>query len=385
VVKGGFAARDLGVAAGFFFATDYQAATGRAVPDAASDEVIRKVALATAAQYGPRFQSLSASHQESVYVHLLVAPAFLYALGQQYEKAGLPEGAQLAQREAAGAFRKVFGVPATSIVIEKSGRIVHESGEQPAARIPASGGQALQPPPQLTAKVYVMYMIPILGVPISPIHDLLLFPDGKAVNGLPNRAIPDFQEQTLIDALGPAYVGHWTQSGDHLAITIQGGTINYVKDPSGGWADPHQRQEQWGIYYPVIPATPALIAGAWKCHNMLTAGFMGGGTPMVVTGSNGNIVFSPDGTFEMAGQTLAQGTTANMGPAFKVGPSVLAGGERNESEHSRWRLDGLLLSTLDHGRRSVELLYVLPHFTGKGQPPSIAIEGVWWSRPESKH
>ena len=94
------------------------------------------------------------------------------------------------------------------------------------------------------------------------------------------------------------------------------------------------------------------------------------------------MVIRADGTFAKSGQSFAWGTTANLGRAFRVGADVGVGQKRKNYTEGKWRLDGLQLTTVENGRRRVQLVYVLPHFVKAGAPAQIMLQGVRWSRPK---
>ena len=102
---------------------------------------------------------------------------------------------------------------------------------------------------------------------------------------------------------------------------------------------------------------------------------------MVAAGSNRDLTFAANGTYSGAGETFASATTANMGDAFKSGGDVTASHTGKTGGAGQWRLDGPLLTTVQDGRRGVQLAYILPNWNKDGSPPEIMLGGDWWFRP----
>ncbi|MGV3616191.1 MAG: DUF6683 family protein [Fimbriimonas sp.] len=389
--KIGFAKRDLGVAVGYYFVMTYEAATGKTVPTSASEAAGRTVALATAKQWGPRYKALPPAQQESIYEKLLISSTLIHALTDQFGKAGKTAEAQ-GMRDAAGStFQTVFGVPAASISIDESGKIVSAASAkngtlatktvakkaEPAVKagpIPASdlGG----------AKIFIRYRMSYgNGVEVS-LDQLLLFPDGTAFNDVPNDPLPRFDLATVKQASQPGDIGRWKVTGNQLALTFRGKTETFRKHPSsGGWAEPDYKDGSFRVYFPVVVATKQQLLGEWKHKSLFTMGTMGGGAPMVAAGSNSNLTFSPNGTFSKAGESFASATTANMGDAFKAGGDVTTNGGRKTGAKGQWRLDGPLLTTVENGQRRVQIAFILPKWGKPTDAPEILIQGDRYFRP----
>ena len=369
LMKLGYAKRDFGVAMGYFFVTSYETATGKTVPQAASLAAARTVAKATAARFGPRFNALSPAQKESMYETLIVTPMVLEAFAGQFAKAGKTADAQGMRGAAATLFEKIVGTAPSAVRIDASGRISGLAGGSTAtATVPKA---KLTPSSLGGARVFVMYVVPINGS--SPIRELVLLPDGTALDDLPSGPVANFDVATLRAAVRPPDVGRWSQSGNRLTVKIGRDTDVYVKDPSGGWADPNLKSGEFGIYFPVLPATPAALAGAWHNETIVSVGVVGGGGPVTFGGSSGDLVFSPNGTYVKGGRGFAS-TTSSTGDVSALGKGRRAQGQ--------WRLDGLLLTTIENGKRGVQLAYALPHWSRAGKAPDIMIQGSRWSRPE---
>ena len=373
--KLGYAKRDLGVAMGYFFVTNYETATGRKVPQAASLAAARTVAKATAAKFGPRFNALPADQKESLYETLIVTPMILDAFAGQFEKAGKTQDAQGMRAAASALFQKIVGSDPATVRIDATGRISGLAGGSAVAATKTIGRGL--PAGKLTAssangaRVFVMYVVSINGS--SPTRELVLFPDGTAFTDLPSGPVPNFTVASLRAALRPVYVGRWSQTGNKLTVKTGKDTDVYVKDPSGGWADPDQKSGEFGIYFPVLPASAASIAGAWHNETLVSVGVAGGAGPMTYGGGTGDLVFARNGTFAKAGKGFAT-SSSSMGGVSAVGKGRQAQGQ--------WRLDGLMLTTVQNGQRGVQLLYVMPHWKKSGEAPDIMIQGSRWSRPE---
>ena len=386
-----FVTHDMGNAVAFFFFAGYQAATGKTVAKPQDSAGAKIVATAAAAAWRARFDALSPADKEAVYTKLLIVPTLLLVWSKQYDTADMPMGVRVMRQTATDLFREVFGISPSQVAIDSTGRritLLTDADAQAAANAPMELQPAdqLAAPPELAAQVFVKYEIPIIFIPHKDINELLLFPDGTAINNLPRGPIANLELTTLKAALDPTSVGRWKQLGNHLDLTFGGKTTTFEKDfASGGWADPKQRKDQWFIYFPVIAPTAALLEGGWQSKGVSGVGMMpGGATPKVIAGVSGDLVFLPDGTFAKAGRGFALGTTVNMGPAFEVGPDVMATEQRSSNSKGQWRLDGLQLTTLENGRRGVQLVYFLPHFTSDNKPTDIMIQGMRWFRPQQK-
>ena len=358
-----FVTHDMGNAVAYFFFAGYQAATGKTVAKPEDSAGGKTVVTAAAAVWRTHFDALSPADKEAVYTKLLIVPTLLLVWSQQYETADMPMGVRVMRQTAADLFREAFGISPSQVAVDSTGRritLLTDAAAQAAADVPMESQPAdqLSAPPELAAQVFVKYEIPIIFIPRKDINELLLFPDGTAINELPRGPIANLDLATLKAALDPASIGRWKQLGDHLDLTFGGKTTTYVKDSaSDGWANPKQRKDQWFIYFPVIAPTAALLEGGWQSKNVSGIGMLpGGATPKVIAGVSGDLVFLPDGTFAKAGRSFALGTTVNMGPAFKVGPDVMATQQRSSDSKGQWRLDGLQLTTLENGRRGVQLV-----------------------------
>lgn len=381
----GFAKRDFGVAVGYFFVTTYEAATGKTVPQSASEAAGRTVAKAVGQSWAARFKAMSPANQESAYETMLVAPTLLSALATQFEKMGKTADAQAMRQASAALFEKIVGTPASSVTIDASGRIGGLAGGAASGggtvrttvrRRPNRPADPVLPMGKLTpsslggAQVFVMYVVSINGS--SPINELVLFPDGTAIDDLPSKPTAGFDVATVRAASRPPNVGRWSRSGNRLTVKIGRSTDVYVKDPSGGWADPERKSGSFGIYFPVKPASPAALAGSWHNETLSSVGLVGGGGPVTFGGSSGDLVFSSNGAYVKSGRGFAS-TTSSVGDV-----SVLGKGRRAQGQ---WRLDGLLLTTVENGQRGVQLAYILPHWGKSTEAPEIMIQGSRWSRP----
>ena len=370
----GLAKRDLGVAMGYFFITSYETATGKTVPQDASLAAARTVAKATATRFGPRFRSLPPAQKESLYETMIVTPMVLNAFATQFAKAGKAADAQGMRGAAGDLFQKIVGTAPSAVSISADGRISGLAGGSsatttttpkglPGGRLTASGVGG--------ARVFVMYVVPINGS--SPIDELVLFPDGTALDDLPSGPTAGFDVASVVAASRRPNVGRWSQSGNRLTVTIGRGKPDvYVKDPSGGWADPERKSGSFGIYFPALPLAPGALAGAWHSETIASVGVPGGAGPMTFGGSTGDLVFGKDGTYAKAGRGFASSS------GLAGGGSVSALGKGRQSQ-GRWRLDGLMLTTVENGQRGVQLAYELPHW-GHSQGKDIMIQGRRWSR-----
>ncbi|RYG81769.1 hypothetical protein EON77_07535, partial [bacterium] len=288
----GYAKRDFGIAVGYFFVTNYETATGKTVPQAASLAAARTVAKATASLWGTRFNALAPAQKESLYETMIVAPMVLNAFATQFQKAGKTADAQGMRQAAGDLFQKIVGTNPSAVTIDASGRISGLAGGSSAtasARPTTTRPVNTLPAGKLTpsslggARVFVMYVVPINGS--SPINELVLFPDGTALDDLPSGPVAGFDAATIRAASRRPNVGRWSQSGNRLTVTIGRGKPDvYVKDPSGGWADPDRKSGSFGIYFPVLPIAPSSLTGAWHNETITSVGIPGGAAPMTFGG-----------------------------------------------------------------------------------------------------
>lgn len=395
--KVGLAKRDLGVAVGYYFVMTYEAATGKVVPVEASKAVGRTIAAATAQQWGPSYKKLSPAQQEAMYEKLLISSTLVHAFATQFEQAGKTAEAK-GMRDAAGStFQTVFGVPATSVSIDNSGKIGGFATAQ-AAPATAVAKTKTKPSPVKAvaqtgplaatslngAKVFVKYRMQFGTAAQMMFDHLILFPDGSAFDDIPDDPLPSFDAAALRQTLRPNHVGRWKMTGNGLALTFEGKTEAFKKHNSGGWAESDYKSGAFNVYFPVKVATKAQILGAWKHRSLTTMGMAGGGAPMVAAGSDNLLVFADNGSFTKAGKSFASATTANMGDAFKSGGDVTTTGGRANSFKGQWRLDGPLLTTSENGRRVVQLAFILPNWGEATEPPEILIQGDHYFRPDKK-
>ncbi len=391
--KLGLAKRDFGVAVGYFFVTNYETATGKTVPQDASLAAGRTMAKAVGMKWGAKFNALPAEKKESMYEALIVTPMLLNALAEQFDKAGKSADAQSMRSAAGSTFKTLFGADPSAVTIDAKGMI---SGF-PGGRAASTGGRTVSRRPERPgkpelpvgglvpakvggAKVYVRYVVPDGFSGGGTFRELVLFPDGSAFEGLPSDPIPSFDAATIRRYSKKYDVGTWRQSGGRMTLVIDGGKPEtWVKHPSGGWAETDYKSGAYGVYWPVKLATKAQLLGAWKHKSLSTMGMAGGGTPMVASGSNGDLSFAANGTFSRAREGFASATTANMGDAFKSG-NVTTYGKNKSGAQGQWRLDGPVLTTVENGRRGVQLAYILPNWNKDGSPPELLIGGDWWYR-----
>lgn len=398
--KVGLAKRDLGVAVGYAFITDYEIANGKKVPQAASVTAGKTVALAVAKVWGPKFKTLPPATQESIYEKLLVAPMLLEALHDQFQKAGKTNEAQGMSQAAGSTFKTLFGASASEVTIDDNGKISGlAGGSAPITGGATSGGAGNKlsnrrpPKPVLPAggltaattggaKIFVRYHMTYgSGVEVR-LEQLVLFPGGRAFNDVPDKPLPNFSEASLAKYLHPRDVGTWRQNGSNLTLTFNGKTTSYVKEAStGGWTEPDHKSGNFDVYYPIKLATKEQLVGKWKNKNLTTMGMMGGGAPMVAAGSNNDLTMNADGTFVKAGKSFASATTANMGDAFKTGGDTTVAGTGHHGAAGQWRIDGPLMTTVENGRRGVQVVFILPHWGKDTDSPEILIQGDRWSRP----
>ncbi|GEM_PF-2222181 len=396
----GLSKRDFGVAVGYFFVTSYEAATGKTVPQDASLAAGRTVAKAVGQAWSARFRAIAPAKQESMYETLLVTPTLLGALATQFEKAGKTADAQAMRQAATSTFRSLFGASPAAVSIDARGMIsglpgggsrsVRATGSTPrttTARRPNRPEKPLLPAGGLTpsslngARVFIRYSMPDGFSSVSnTFHELVMFPDGSAFDGMPDDPLPSFDAATIRRYSRKSDVGTWKQSGNRLSLTFNGKTESYVKHPKG-WADPQNASGSYNVYFPVRVATKAQLLGAWKHKSLTTMGMAGGGAPMVAAGSNRDLTFAANGTYSGAGETFASATTANMGDAFKTGGDVTTSHNGKTGGAGGWRLDGPLLTTVQDGRRGVQLVYILPYWNKDGAAPEIMLGGDWWFRP----
>lgn len=397
LVKIGFAKRDLGVAVGYFFVMTYEAATGKTVPVDASQTAGRTIAAATAKQWGPNYKKLPPAQQEEIYEKLLISSTLIHAFADQFEKAGKTTEAN-GMRDAAGStFQTVFGVPASSVTIDGSGKISGLAAEkQPttgSGRVVKAKPVTTKSPPVTTkaapltasslggAKIFIRYRMTYFnGVEVS-LDQLLMFPDGTAFNDVPDDPLPSFDIPTLKKHSLAVDIGRWKITGNRLALTFDGKTETFKKHASGGWAESDYKDGNFDVYFPVKIATKQQLLGEWEHKSLTTMGMAGGGAPMVAAGSNRNLVFAANGTYSKSGKSFASATTANMGDAFKSGGDVTTTGGRNSAAKGQWRLDGPLLTTIENGRKGVLVAFILPKWGKPTEAPEILIQGDRYFRP----
>ncbi|RYG35797.1 hypothetical protein EON81_11655 [bacterium] len=397
LTKAGLAKRDFGVAAGYYFITNYEVATGKKVPLEASLVAGRTVAAATAKTMGERFKAMTPAQQESTYEKLLVVPMLLEALADQFDKAGKDAEAKNMRSTAASSFQTLFGTDPASITIDATGKIsglkggtvtkntttskTTKSTRPPTPKLTAGG---LTPASLNGAKILVKYRM-TYGTAAELVFDqLVMFPNGTAFDDVPNDPLPSFDIATLKTHLRPAHVGTWKVAGKRLNLTFDGKTESFIKHSSGGWAESDYKSGAFNVYFPIKVATKEQLLGSWKSDSLMTMGVAGGGAPMVAAGSNKGLVFGKDGTFAKAGKSFASATTANMGDAFKSGGDVTTTGGGKSSSQGQWRVDGPLLTTVENGQRGVQLIYILPNWSKTSNIPEILIQGTRWERPEKK-
>ncbi|MBC8141502.1 MAG: hypothetical protein H7Y38_08685 [Armatimonadetes bacterium] len=126
--KVGFAKRDMGVALGYAFLYNYETATGKKVPEAASATAAKTVAAAFAKHWDAKYKTMKPEAKEKIYESLLVSTTLFAAFSEQFEKAGKTQDATSIRKSAGMLFEKLIGVPPAQVTIDDAGKITGLAG-----------------------------------------------------------------------------------------------------------------------------------------------------------------------------------------------------------------------------------------------------------------
>ena len=404
----GYEKNDLGVAFGALLETCWEMSHGSYKNDdgTAEDQAKTRVAvrqMQNALLASPTFKTTPDKNKQLFYE----ACTFMTGhLAVEWQKAGSDATKRAAvQSVARQQLQTLFGISADSLTRRPDGAFIRVGGKNAptsavsktdkpdvkgvasanAAPVAASRG----PLPAASAhgaQFFIKYTFQVTTTTFDP---LILFPSGAAFIDIPSKPVSAFDEATLRASVKPFYVGTWKKSGNTLVLNFPNATRDKVvtlrKVPKG-WYDGTRKldtETAYNTYFPIIPLTPAQLAGAWKTQSLTTMGMAGGAAPMVAAGSNGSRVFNANGTFSGGSKSFASATTANMGDAFTPGGNVgvYRAGEKRDA--GRWRLDGPLLTLEQNNQRTVAPAFILPNWKKSG-PPDILINGDWWKRPDNK-
>lgn len=251
----------------------------------------------------------------------------------------------------------------------------------------ASSGGPLQAANLNGARVFLKFYWVAYPTLIMRTRHLLLFPDGTAFDDLPNGPLPDFNAQTLRAKLHARDVGRWTMAGKNMVLTFPQERVTLTPHPKG-WLDSERGVRMNGpnnVYFPVIAAGRARLLGAWKNKSVGVTGTIGGASPMVAGGSEGQWNFYADGRFGGGKTSFFSATTTNVGDAFKSGGDVTASGQSKSRSAGRWRLDGPLLTLEQNGERTVHLAFLLPAWDkNEADSGALWVDGDLWERSDSK-
>lgn len=255
------------------------------------------------------------------------------------------------------------------------------------ANLPASNPAKPLPAASLNgAKVYIVYRnsYGLSGMTVTT-DPMILFPDGTAFSDGPNKPVAAFDAAHLKGAVSRFDVGRWSLSGNRLTTTFplrKSDPTTVYRKVGESWTDDKEANANsaWNVYRRAVPGTIARLQGEWRTSSLSTMGGMGGGTPMVASGSSGTLVFKGD-RFANSSSSFASATTANMGDAFKSGGDVSTYSNRDRKAGGRYRLDGILLTREVDGKRGIELCFLMPHYDGD-VPKTFFIGGSRYGRPE---
>ncbi len=408
----GYKKNDMGAAFGGFLETCWAMSNGtyKTGEDNAEDKAKTRVAIRqmqNALLTSSVYQSTPNKNKQLLYE----ACAFMTGhLAVEWQKAGSDQTKRAAvQTLARQQLQTLFGISADSLTRRSDGAFVsvgsvgsgksattsagRESvkpsvkGVASASTAPVAASRGPLPAASAHgAQFFIKYTFQATTTTFDP---LILFPSGAAFIDIPSKPVSAFDEATLRANVKPFYVGTWKKSGNKLVLTMPNATRDKVvtlrKVPKG-WYDSSGKldtETSYNTYFPVIPLTPARLAGAWKTQSLTTMGMAGGAAPMVAAGSNGTRVFNANGTFSGGSKSFASATTANMGDAFKSGGDVGVYNSGEKKDAGRWRLDGPLLTLEQNNQRTVAPAFILPNWKKSG-PPDILIDGDWWKRPDNK-
>ncbi len=258
------------------------------------------------------------------------------------------------------------------------------------AKLPLSDPAKPLPPAALNgAKIFIRntsrYGMSGMEVRTDP---LILFPDGTAFDGGPSYPVAAFDPAHLKEQSTRFDVGTWRIEGATMTLLWPAKaprdreqTYRRIGD---AWTDSKDatKDSTWNVYRRVVPLPPAKILGPWHSSSLMVTGTMGGGTPMVSSGSSSDLAFNAT-EYADASSSFASATTTNMGDGFKSGGDVTTFSDGKRRAAGRYRLDGLLLTRERNGRRGVELAFLIPSFDGP-DPKTMWLSGDRWSRPEGK-
>jgi hypothetical protein len=350
----------------------------------------------------PAFKSLSDPEKQVAYEtgtfligHLIVT----------WQQAGKDETKQSALRDLARQqILGLFHVAPDSLSRRDTGAFVAKASRGGAAvKSPAvSAGNQKQPSSSSTtvparsgplpsanlggAQVYIKYTLTYYPAATTNFEPLLLYPDGTAFDDLPDKPVSRFDEETLRKAVASRHVGTWKQQGDTIVLHFDGQKQpqRVLRRHPKGWFDGKGKEKPRGsydIYFPVLPVSKQTLQGEWRNKELTSMGTVGGAVPMVAAGSSGRLLFRPDGTFTTSADRFASATTGNVGEAYKAGGDVGVLSKKQTGGGGQWRLDGLLLTLDQDGKRMVRLLFALPNWGKKGEAPDLLLDGQRWERP----
>ena len=403
----GYEKNDVGVAFGGFLETCWEISKGtfKTGEDNAQDKAKTKAAvrqMQNALLASPAFKTMPDKNKQLLYE---TCTFMMGDLATQWQRAGNGEAKKAAVQQAARQqLKTLFGVGADSLTRRPDGTFFSAGGpsanpEGKATGVAGAKNNAAAPPVTATAskgplpaasshgaQIFVKY---VFTGTVTRFDQLILFPSGAAFTDLPSKPVSQFDEATLRASLKKYDVGTWKQSGNTIILTFPNKSrdqVTTLRKVPRGWYNGEGKLEtdsSYNTYFPVIPLTPAQLAGAWKTESLVTAGFAGGAAPMVAHGNTGNRVFNPNGTFAGGSESFTSATTANVGDGSNSGGGVGVYGTNSNKGAGRWRLDGSLITMESEGKRAVTLAFVLPNWNKTG-PPEMLMDGDWWQRPEKK-
>ena len=324
IEKIGFAKRDMGVAVAFAVLFQYEAATGKTVPDAPSRAAARRIIAAVAQNGKSKFAALSPSEKERVYETLLTQGSLLHTLVPTFARAGRTVDAAQFRANAAQIFTRLTGKLPQDVTFTEDGRIVGLGGTSGGRVASSSGRRTSVPAPpdtpirrvanpaQLDSVILHFEMRGGVGGGMYGTYSpYVLLKDGRITYG-PDEALDEW-DTAAYQRKHPTSWGKWRRSGTTLNIQ---------------WGDGKSSTWTTKQYFTGRPAPASMkLSGSYR-----TVGGGGnsslGGDLIVFVSKDFN--FAPNGTFTY------EGTAGAMSPNLSVG--------NNRTQRGTYKISGYAIS-----------------------------------------
>ncbi len=336
--KQGLAKRDLGVAFGVFFVTNWETAKHQTLSDPTEIKLIKAVGETAAAKYKSKFATMTPAVKEKTYEQVLMTTILIKTLTDAFDKAGKPTEAESFRKAAGSIFTSLVGTAPEMLDISLDGKVSGPASDPPPTPTdpapsetappaadpapPATDASPLDAPPAdkpagpsgkaaphgvAPSKIAGVYCRPAYGsgagggVSVS-YEPVLALKDGTYCGGF--EVPPPDLDAAASRRTHPSDWGRWRRAGGEIQ----------TRDGSGHWG-------KSGWIGPLPPSGPGqTLSGRYTKISGGGNSALGGDITVAMQDS---FLFSPDGRFR-SGHTNSVTSSQVAGGASQAGSGTYA-------------------------------------------------------------